>query len=170
MNKTTKILISCYNKGYRVGVDGKLFNPKGREIFGYINSNGYRKTTIRINDKFCGLYFHRLQAFQKYGINLFNDGMEVRHLDGNALNNSYDNIAIGTHSENMQDIPAEIRLKKSIIATSNRSVFHDHESIINDRNKGMKYSDIMTKYGIKSKGTISFIINSSIKSKSTKQN
>lgn len=32
------------------------------------------------------------------------DGMEVRHLDGNKLNNRADNLAYGTHSENILDI------------------------------------------------------------------
>ena len=31
------------------------------------------------------------------------DGMEVRHLDGNSLNNSLENLAWGTHKENTQD-------------------------------------------------------------------
>ena len=31
-------------------------------------------------------------------------GKEVRHLDGNPLNNRLDNLAFGTHEENQQDI------------------------------------------------------------------
>lgn len=155
----------CYKKGYRVDSFGRMFNPKGKEVLGYVNNKGYRKTTIRIENKFFGLYFHRLQAFQKYGCSLFKDGIVVRHLDGNPLNNKYDNILIGTHQDNMLDIPSEIRMKKSLIATSKRMVIHNHDEIIKDRREGMKYSDIMVKYNIKSKGTISFLINKSIKSR-----
>ena len=34
------------------------------------------------------------------------DGLEVRHLDGNPANNAVDNLAYGTHAENMQDMIA----------------------------------------------------------------
>lgn len=31
------------------------------------------------------------------------DGLEIRHLDGNPLNNSFENLAYGTHAENTLD-------------------------------------------------------------------
>lgn len=59
----------------------------------------------------------------------------------------------------MLDIPKEIR----VINASNPT--HDHEAIIKDRKNGYTYKELMGKYGISSKGTISFIINKALKNK-----
>lgn len=87
---------------------------------------------------------------------MFRTGIVVRHLDGVRTNNSWSNIAIGTHSDNMMDVPK----KKRILKASNPQ--YSHMDIIRDRRKGMSYKDIMNKYNITSKGTISFIINKSL--------
>ena len=68
------------------------------------------------------------------------------------------NIKTVTLSDNSLDIPKE----KRVLNASNPK--HDHEKIIQDFKNGYKYKEIMEKYGIKSKGTISFIINKSLKS------
>lgn len=57
----------------------------------------------------------------------------------------------------MLDIP----LEKRIINASNPT--HNHEAIIKDRAEGYTYKQLMEKYGISSKGTISFILNKSLK-------
>jgi hypothetical protein len=57
----------------------------------------------------------------------------------------------------MLDIPKEQR----ILNASNPT--HDHENIIKDRTLGYTYKQLMEKYGISSKGTISFILNKSLK-------
>jgi hypothetical protein len=44
---------------------------------------------------------HRLVAWTFLGSRP--DGQEIRHLDGNCLNNSLDNLAYGTPSQNKQD-------------------------------------------------------------------
>ena len=80
-------------------------------------------------------------------------------MNGDSTDNTYDNIGIGTSSDNMMDIPKE----KRIINASNPT--HDHESIIQDRKNGYSYKELMEKYGISSKGTISFIINKALKNK-----
>jgi len=85
--------------------------------------------------------------------------MGVRHLDGNPLNNRVENIEIGTNSDNMMDIPKAVRITKSSHPT------HTHQMIIEDRKKGYSYSQLMGKYNISSKGTISFIIKNSLASK-----
>lgn len=93
---------------------------------------------------------------------MFEEGIVVRHFNGNPLDNSEDNILIGTQSENMQDIPKE----KRVLNASNP--IYNHEDILSDRYSGMTYKEIMLKYNIKSKGTISFIVNKSLKSNNEK--
>jgi endoglucanase Acf2 len=99
-----------------------------------------------------------MQAFKKYGYEMFKEGILVRHLNGVPTDNSYDNIAIGTASDNMMDIPVSVRRKKSSKANN----VHNHIDIIKDRKNGMTYAELMSKYNISSKGTISFIINKSM--------
>jgi len=60
----------------------------------------------------------------------------------------------------------EVRLN-SALSGSLIAKIHNHERILEDRNNGMTYNELMSKYEISSKGTISFIINKSRESKST---
>ena len=104
----------AYERGYRVTKDGSLLNPKGKVIGDSVDSRGYKQTSIKINKKNTNIRTHRLQAYQKYGNKLFEDGIVVRHLNGNRLDNSLYNIAIGTQRDNLMDIPKEIRTRTSI--------------------------------------------------------
>ena len=105
----------AYERGYRVTKDGDLLNPEGLKI-GCLNSAGYKNTRIRFNEKKLYIATHRLQAYQKYGNKLFEDGIVVRHLNGNKSDNCWDNIAIGTYRDNTMDIPKEIRTKRCVAA------------------------------------------------------
>lgn len=77
----------------------------------------------------------------------------VRHLNGNKLDNSFENIAIGTQQDNMLDKPKHKRIEWASHPK------YDYESIKKDRLLGMTYRELMNKYNISSKGTISYIIN-----------
>lgn len=53
---------------------------------------------------------HVVVAIWKYGEQyVYNDGILARHLDGNPLNNSPDNISVGTYRDNALDVPEEDR-------------------------------------------------------------
>jgi len=160
MNILNKLIIIAFNKKYRVNELGLVLNPKEQVLKGAVDSKGYRTFGMRFNkNSVRHVPIHKLQAYQKYGDKIFEKGIVVRHLDGNLLNNSWDNIAIGTQSDNMMDIPKNDR----ILNASNPK--HDHEYIIKDRQKGLTYKELMCKYNINSKGTISFIVNKSLSSK-----
>ena len=120
--------------------------------------NKYKYFSFRINGEIIKVYFHRFQAYNKFGDALYEDNIMVRHLDGNYLNNSESNIDLGTNSDNMMDIPKEVRVKRS----SNASKKYPDElvqAIRLDKESGMSYKELMVKYGISSKGTLSYIIN-----------
>lgn len=152
-----RIELIAHKRGYVVTEEGELINPKGKRI-GSIGNTGYEKVNIKINKEDKRFYTHRLQAFQKYGSKLFEKGICVRHLDNNKLNNSWDNIAIGTQSENMIDIPEQIRIKRAINASS-KIKKHDHEEIQKFYDKSKSYKKTMEKFNISSKGTLHFILN-----------
>lgn len=158
LSEISNFLVISYNKGYRVSDSGDIINPKGILLNGTICKK-YKQIAIRYLGKRLNIPVHRLQAYQKYGDLIFQNGVEVRHKNGISTDNSRDNILIGTHQENMMDIPKE----KRIINASNP--LYNHNSILKDRLNGMFYKELMGKYNISSKGTISFIINKSLKSK-----
>jgi len=148
--------VLAYKRGYRVTEDGILINPDGKNI-GHIN-NGYLITSIRINKVSKNLKAHRLQAFQKYGNDLYMKGIMTRHKNGDSLDNSWDNILIGNNSDNQMDIPKQVRIKRSLHATSfirkyNKDEIKKFHSI--DRS----YKKTMNKFNISSKGTLYYVLN-----------
>jgi len=82
-NKTTKAPLATYD------------SQKG---------NGYLKTKIIDVDGVRRMvYIHTLVAL--YFLDAQNtEGLEVNHIDGNSLNNSYTNLEWVTHQENMQEM------------------------------------------------------------------
>jgi len=116
-------------KGYHVSKDGKLINPNGVIISGSLSSNGYLKFKFTYNGIKQEMPVHRLQAFQKFGTKLFNQGVVVRHLNSNKTDNSEDNISIGSYSDNAMDRPLEQRRKISSIATR-KITKYNHDSIM----------------------------------------
>jgi len=93
-------------KGYRSTKDGNIIGVSGRILKGKKNNKGYRLFDISVDGEYLSILFHRFIAYEKYGEQLFEEGI-ARHLDGNPLNNKWDNIAIGTQADNMGDIPIE---------------------------------------------------------------
>ena len=137
----------AYEKGYRVTKDGHLLNPRGK-VIGNISS-GYIRMAL-YEEKKMSVKVHRLQAYQKYGNKLYEDGIVVRHLNGNKLDNSWDNIAIGTYRDNSMDIPKEIRIKRAILA-GKASIKYPKEFILKLREeyKEIKnYSKLSRKHNI----------------------
>ena len=101
----------AYEKGYRVTKEGDLIGLSNK-VIGCVNGKGYEHTGIKLNKKHINLETHRLQAYQKYRDKLYEDGIVVRHLNSNSLDNSWHNIVIGTHKDNYMDIPEKTRKKK----------------------------------------------------------
>lgn len=143
-------------RGYVVTEDGILLNPNSIEI-GY-NDSGYITTSIRINGKSKHLRAHRLQAYQKYGEVLYSEGIVTRHFNSDSTDNSWDNIIIGNQSDNMMDIPKQIRIKKALHATSFVRKY-DKKEVKAFHKKEKSYKKTMDEFGITSKGTLHYILN-----------
>ena len=157
---------NCYEKylinyGYKIDKSGICFNRKGIKVNGSKNKSGYILIGARINGKIAKVPIHRMQAYQKFGENMYIDGIEVRHLNGISTDNSYKNIEIGTHSENMMDQSKEARKTKASNANKKYSDKLILEMKTDSINK-ISYNGIMKKYGISSKGTLSYILNKRI--------
>ena len=155
------ILIEASRRGYWIDKAGALFNPRGKAVKGVIDCDGYINTGFRWGDtRSAKLFFHRLQAYQKYSDHMFVAGMMVRHLNGNPSDNNWDNIAIGTNADNSMDKDPETRVRSARIAAAKQRKLSDADigNLILDRKNGMTYAEIIEKYGI-AKSTVSYIVN-----------
>lgn len=156
INDTVKL---AFDKGYRVNAEGNVVSPSGR----------IRKCTLRRRENDTRLWFtvntgqagfvrpipvHKLQAYQKFGEELFAPGIVARHLDGDALDNRPENIAIGTASDNMLDRPVVARKEHAAHAASH-NIAHDWKAIEADyRDNGLGFGKLSAKYKI-SRSTLS---------------
>lgn len=104
-------------ENYFIDEEGNVYskNQKGLKLRKQnIRGNGYKHVTLTIEPYKSRCYLvHRLMALAYYGES---NGMEVRHLDGNKLNNNLSNLMYGTVSENQMD--------RALHGTSNRGERH----------------------------------------------
>ena len=163
---TTKEAINAikiaFHKGYRVAPNGDIISPKGDILNGCTRKRcglSYKTFGVRVDGKVTHIPVHRFVAYLKYGeLGLTSDC--VRHLDGNSTNNSLENIEIGTHRDNMLDIPKEIRVKRAKHASSFIVVYNDEMvcEIKRFHDKTNSYKQTMNKFGITSKATLHNIL------------
>lgn len=156
MTKSNLALIESFKRGYRVINGQVVFNGSALSL--HKNADGYSKFSIRFFGKVVPISVHRLLAYQKYGEAMFEKGIEVRHLDSNRANNLDHNIVIGTHSQNMMDMPKEQRRIKASIAGKK----FDHNQVITFYKGTRSYKKTMNEFGIGSKGTLNFILRKSM--------
>jgi hypothetical protein len=165
LSKQNQGILNAIEKGYKV-IGNQAFNGKGKAI--KINYNdGYPFFNVSF---FCAdngnkinaqIPIHRFIAYLKYGNKIFDCKIQVRHLDGVRANFAHDNIDIGTQRQNIQDRPKDQRLAHATKTSSYRRKFTDEQvkQIKQDHDNGLSYKKIMIKWNIKSKGTISYLIN-----------
>lgn len=149
----------AYEMGYRINDQGEIIGMKGRPLIGWADRWGYR--LFRVGHDVGSAYVHRMVAYQQFGDKLYEPGTEVRHLDGNCANNEPTNLALGTASDNAQDKLPEVRRRAAVNAASYVRKLTETQvvQLREDRKQGATYLELMEKYKISSKGTISSIVN-----------
>lgn len=157
MSETNLFLIEAYNRGFRVSDCGNFIDTTVKKHPQRVFKNGYPVVSVRVGKKTLKIHWHRIKAFQKYGEELFKEGIVVRHKNGIKTDCSDDNILIGTAFDNNMDKPAEQRMRSALIATS-----HTRKYIASDvkdfYNECKSYKKTMDKFGMTSKGTLYFIL------------
>lgn len=114
-----KLFAYMKRKGYIVTDDGRFFNHKGVERQIYTKSNHkYPQSQIYFEGKRVNYQYHRFAAYCFYGEDMFNDGIVVRHLNGDTLDISRQNIALGTYSDNEKD--KSVQTRKRVASQANR--------------------------------------------------
>lgn len=156
LSRANRAMIEFRARGYSVH-NGDVFAPDGQQCALDIDRKGYKRFSVRYEGRTVSISVHRFVAYMKFGDALFVPGVEVRHLNGNAHDNHEQNIAIGTHSQNMLDRSPEARRTTASRAARKLSDAQLRQ-LHADRASGMKYADLCEKYGM-TKSSISYIIN-----------
>lgn len=161
MQSKLKLAIKeAYYRGYRVNEECMLITPNNRMRKLCIGKEGYPLFNIRINGKCQTIPAHRLCAFQKYGEISFAYDC-IRHLDGNKLNFSLDNIELGTFSENQFDKPKSERIRAATIASHSYSMKWDKEHVEKIKSfyaSSKSYKETMKRFNILSKSGLHYIL------------
>ena len=162
MENVSKYIIQrAYDEGYRVANDGSIISPEGKVKKTRVGKDNYMLVTIGIDGHRSPIMVHRLAAYQKFGEIMFAADC-IRHLDGNSLNNSFDNLEIGTNSDNRLDIKEDVRRRTATIASHSNPKYRDNEFVKSVREyhkKERSYKKTMEKFGISSKGTLYHMLN-----------
>lgn len=153
-------------KGYYVTEDGCLMSPKNKRVGTYSKRRGmrYEYVSVLYDGKIDKLFTHRLQAFQKFGAELYKKGYVVRHLNGDSLDNTYDNISIGTYVDNALDIPKEKRKMMSVVAVraSMKKIIKYNQDIVKKavlmRERGATFVEIAKTLGISTRAQANYIV------------
>jgi len=151
------------SKGYISDDGGNIFGPIGtrRKLFkiGKYLAFSVRADSSLKRRRAVSVFVHRFVAFRKYGECLFVKGIEVRHRNNISTDNTYDNLIIGTGSENQYDLPTIDRYIRAKHAASFIRKFTDkeEEQIVRFHREYRSYAKTMERFGIK-KGTLHYVL------------
>lgn len=90
-------------KGYKVTKKGEVIGISGKILKTFLNQEGYEIFTAILNGSNRKVRVHKVQAFQKFGSEVLEKGIVVRHKNNIKTDNSWDNILIGSHKDNVED-------------------------------------------------------------------
>lgn len=164
MTKHTQRIREAFERGLRVNEAGEVIGLLGRVRSPQVmtSAHGYKiaKVNLTFDGKNIFITVAKLAAYQWFGEKALAADVQVRHLDGNSLNNAKDNLAIGSASDNMMDRPAEVRLTAAKAgATKVRRLSEEGVTAFRaDRAAGMSLNALAKKYQV-AKSTASYIVN-----------
>jgi len=158
-----KAVIEAKRTGMRVDPDGSMIGKRGNVLASSIGATKYPRFSVYLEGFRVTAEVHKLQAYQKFGDLVFQEGKEIRHLNGNPADNSWDNIALGTYQENMMDKTKMTRMDaaKKAAAARRRYSIDDIRDIRRKKANGLSLKKIALEYK-SSKGHISDIVNRKI--------
>ena len=158
--KSNDAIIIADEKGYKVLDDGSVVAPSGKILSLAKNKHGYLHFGITDAGESYNVMVHKLAAFQRFGGIIFDEEYEVRHLERGNSDNSLGNVSFGSHSENMMDISAVVRMHSSYastLVTRKLSVAQVRE-LRQLREEGLSIRQLCQKYNL-AVSTVSYIVN-----------
>lgn len=141
----------AYERGYRVSEDGVLTSPYGNNLKLSI-SKGQRYPTFSISkvpnvkNKYgvFGIPAHKFASYCFYGEQMFSFDC-VRHLNGNVLDISKNNLILGSHSENNLDKIKEVRVAAAKKARASQGLRPKNSKFSDDDIRSIRSSDLSNK-------------------------
>ncbi len=86
---------------YRISKEGKVYSIRsGRVMSPSINNKGYERVTLQRDGKRRTFSIHRLVALH-FVVGKYRGNNQVNHIDGNKLNNHYENLEWTSGSKNI---------------------------------------------------------------------
>lgn len=117
-SKSVADVIAASERGYVVLEDGSVVSPSGRVLSASPTGGSKSCPYMRVSCGRVSVCVHQLAGYQKFGERALFVGIQIRHKDGNSVNNATDNILIGTPAENHADIPAHVRERITRLAVT----------------------------------------------------
>lgn len=156
-------VLQAVEKGYTVDNNRNVVGIRGLPLKIWENKCGYYVFSIRVGKKAKTILYHRFLAYFKFGEKMFEKGIEVRHLNGVRTDNCFDNIEIGTHSENMMDKPKHVR---QLMAKMSNKKHSDEfiDKLRKERLLGKTYKQLKEEFGL-CKATLSYYLGGNCKKK-----
>ena len=124
LTQTQWALKQAYLMGYRFDFNTQelaLISGKRRDGRRVLSKFRYPTFSISVSGCSFTVFVHRLAMYQVYGDILFEQGMVVRHLNDVPTDLRFENLAIGTSSDNILDIPPEKRKMKNIFKRTGKT-------------------------------------------------
>lgn len=99
-----RLIIKAYEIGFKALEDGTIISHKGKTV-GSERPDGRVHFAVTNDDLGVSrsILAHRFIAYQLYGDKLFEEGIVVRHLNDDPSDNRFENIALGTREQNIED-------------------------------------------------------------------
>lgn len=107
-SRTQRKCAEAVRRGYGL-VDGVLYGPKGPLAVKLRKGQRYPSFTLNSAGTTFSIAIHKFVAFLCYGDYAFEEGLQVRHRNGDVLDYSRANILMGSRSQNHMDKPQEVR-------------------------------------------------------------
>lgn len=119
--------VQAHIEGYRINDNGEIINPKGKIVNGYNWPKNPQLIYKTFTFRGTKIQVHHLIAFQKYGVQWLFGELLVRHKNDNSLDNSIDNIVLGTKYDNTMDMTPEKRKRSTDKANEALRLFSDDQ-------------------------------------------
>lgn len=145
---------------YYINLKGELFTDYGEKKMKDCLKDGYVKNALILNNGKSKFYFRHRLVMMCFEPNKNFENLQVNHIDGNKLNNSFENLEWCTNQENRIHA-VKIGLAASLKGEENpasKLLESQVIDIIQDLLHGIPYLQICKKYNC-SKSTISAIKN-----------
>ncbi len=96
------------DRGYTVDQFGNVYGPTSTKLK-LFEKRHTRMVYLSFTVGDYKVKVHRFVAFLKFGRRALRKGVHVRHRDNDNFNNAWDNVLLGTQSQNERDKPIELR-------------------------------------------------------------